>query len=175
VCFIQPSCETGCSSPLHQELARTAPIQLWRSLSSRVRSSSVTALTFPDAASPVLRLVKPEISAPVQRARVRWRTGHVAFRYTDSVGTREQFSIAAQWLAYTYPCRRFTCILTNARARLGVDHPRGATHQIAPGSTKKQQRCNRYAPVPTCASCNATDLHHPLVLYQWRSSKHNEI
>jgi hypothetical protein len=42
-------------------------------------------------------------------------------RYTDSVGTREQFSIAAQWLACTYPYRRFTCILTNARARLGAD------------------------------------------------------
>jgi hypothetical protein len=25
--------------------------------------------------------------------------GHFAFRYTDSVGTRNQFSIAAQWLA----------------------------------------------------------------------------
>ena len=29
--------------------------------------------------------------------------GHVAFRYTDSVGTRNQFSIAAQWLACTFP------------------------------------------------------------------------
>jgi hypothetical protein len=29
-----------------------------------------------------------------------------AFRYTDSVGTRNQFSIVAQWLACTYPCRR---------------------------------------------------------------------
>jgi hypothetical protein len=45
----------------------------------------------------------------------------MAFRYTDSVGTREQFSIAAQWLACTYPYRRFTRILTHARARLGAD------------------------------------------------------
>jgi hypothetical protein len=47
--------------------------------------------------------------------------GHVAFRYTDSVGTRNQFSIAAQWLAYTFPCRRFADILTDACARLGAD------------------------------------------------------
>ena len=43
--------------------------------------------------------------------------GHFAFRYTDSVGTRNQFSSAAQWLA----CRRFADILANACARLGVD------------------------------------------------------
>jgi hypothetical protein len=30
---------------------------------------------------------------------------HVAFRYTDSVGTRDQFSIAAQWLACTIASR----------------------------------------------------------------------
>ena len=45
----------------------------------------------------------------------------VAFRYTDSVSTQKQFSIAAQWLACTYPCRRFTDILANACARLGAD------------------------------------------------------
>jgi len=44
-----------------------------------------------------------------------------AFRYTDSVGTRNQFSIVAQWLACTYPCRRFADILADARARLGAD------------------------------------------------------
>jgi hypothetical protein len=47
--------------------------------------------------------------------------GHIAFRYTDSVGTRNQFSIAAQWLACTFPCRRFAGILANACARLGAD------------------------------------------------------
>jgi hypothetical protein len=46
---------------------------------------------------------------------------HVAFRYTDSVSTRNQFSIAAQWLACTSPCRRFADILADAYARLGVD------------------------------------------------------
>jgi hypothetical protein len=47
--------------------------------------------------------------------------GHVAFHYTDSVGTRDQFSIAAQWLACTFPCRRFADILADACARLGAD------------------------------------------------------
>ena len=47
--------------------------------------------------------------------------GHIAFHYTDSVGTRNQFSIAAQWLARTFPCRRFADILADACARLGAD------------------------------------------------------
>jgi hypothetical protein len=47
--------------------------------------------------------------------------GHIAFRYTDSVGTQDQFSIAAQWLACTFPCRRFADILADACARLRAD------------------------------------------------------
>src|SRR4029077_769772 len=47
--------------------------------------------------------------------------GHIAFRYTDSVGTRDPFSIAAQWLACTFPCRRFADILAVACAALGAD------------------------------------------------------
>src|ERR1700756_2588278 len=47
--------------------------------------------------------------------------GHVAFRYTDSVGTRNQFSIAAQWLDCTFPYRRFAAILAEACARRGAD------------------------------------------------------
>ena len=47
--------------------------------------------------------------------------GHIAFRYTDSVGARNLFSIAAQWLACTFPCRRFADILADACARLGAD------------------------------------------------------
>lgn len=54
------------------------------------------------------------------RARVD-ALGHMAFRYTDSVGTRDQFSIAAQWLACTYPCRRFAAHLTDGSARLRAD------------------------------------------------------
>src|SRR3984957_229309 len=47
--------------------------------------------------------------------------GHIAFQYTDSVGTRNQFSIAAQWLACTFPYRRFAIILADACTRLGAD------------------------------------------------------
>ena len=45
----------------------------------------------------------------------------LAFRYTDSVGTRNLFSIAAQWLACMYPYRRFADTLADACARLGAD------------------------------------------------------
>ena len=45
----------------------------------------------------------------------------IAFRYTDSVGTRNKFSFAARWLACTYPCRRFADILADVCARLGAD------------------------------------------------------
>ena len=47
--------------------------------------------------------------------------GHVAFRCTESVGARKKFSIAAQWLACTFPCRRFADALADACARLGAD------------------------------------------------------
>jgi len=47
--------------------------------------------------------------------------GHVAFRTSNGVGTRNRISIAAQWLACTYPCRRFAALLTEDNARLGAD------------------------------------------------------
>lgn len=31
----------------------------------------------------------------------------MAFRAYNRVGTRNKFSIVAQWLAYAYPCQRF--------------------------------------------------------------------
>src|SRR5438067_9284518 len=48
----------------------------------------------------------------------------MAFRPTDSVGTRIQVYFAAQWLAYTLPCRRFADTLADACARLGADADR---------------------------------------------------
>ena len=44
-----------------------------------------------------------------------------AFRLTHNVGTWGKFSFAAQWLAYTHPCRRFTPALTDNGARLGAN------------------------------------------------------
>ena len=49
---------------------------------------------------------------------------YIAFRYTDSVGARDWFSIAAQWLACTYPDRRFAGALSDACARLGANADR---------------------------------------------------
>jgi hypothetical protein len=45
----------------------------------------------------------------------------VAFHRSDGVGTRNQSPIAAQWLAYAFPCRRFACTLADTCARLGAD------------------------------------------------------
>src|SRR5215472_12943204 len=47
--------------------------------------------------------------------------GYIAVYYTDSLGTGDQFSFAAQWLACTLPYRRFADILADACARLGAD------------------------------------------------------
>jgi hypothetical protein len=44
----------------------------------------------------------------------------VAFRRDDGVGTPVHPSIAAQWLAYAFPCRRFDHILADMTARLGA-------------------------------------------------------
>jgi hypothetical protein len=45
----------------------------------------------------------------------------VAFRVTYRVGTLSKITFAAQWLAYTLPCRRFADTLTDACARLGAN------------------------------------------------------
>jgi hypothetical protein len=46
---------------------------------------------------------------------------HVAFRKTDDVGARDFQAFAAQWLACTFPCRRFDAALADCVARLGAD------------------------------------------------------
>ena len=77
-------------------------------------------------------------------------SSRLAFRQTYGVGTLWKITFAAQWLAYTLPCRRFADILTGACARLGVN-------------------VDRY-------SFTATDLHrlllaglpaHKLLIYWW--------
>lgn len=45
----------------------------------------------------------------------------MAFRVNDRVGTPDQFTYAAQWLACSLPCRRFAATLTSDCARLGAD------------------------------------------------------
>ena len=43
----------------------------------------------------------------------------VAFRYRNGVGTRNNRTFAAQWLACTSPCRRFAAALTGCSALSG--------------------------------------------------------
>src|SRR6266567_171145 len=96
-------------------------------------------LAFPTRTSPALRLAKREISrfpckerlcmpgSQTSPGRMNARdcaSSRMAFRPTDGVGTRFKFSIAAQWLAYTLPCRRFADILADTCARLGADADR---------------------------------------------------
>jgi hypothetical protein len=45
----------------------------------------------------------------------------VAFRGGKRVGVRDYKTFAAQWLACTIPCRRFTDTLAGTAARLGAD------------------------------------------------------
>ena len=45
----------------------------------------------------------------------------VAFRFGNSVGIRNHGTFAAQWLACTFPYRRFADILADACARIGGD------------------------------------------------------
>lgn len=51
-------------------------------------------------------------------------TQDVAFHVLERVGTRDKNHIVAQWLAYTYPCRRFGSTLADAAARLGANADR---------------------------------------------------
>ena len=46
---------------------------------------------------------------------------HIAFRDLKRVGTQNFTFFAAQWLAYTLPCRRFVPILADDNARLGAE------------------------------------------------------
>jgi hypothetical protein len=46
---------------------------------------------------------------------------HLAFRHGYSVGARNYFPFAAQWLACAIPCRRFAAGLAASNARLGAD------------------------------------------------------
>ena len=87
-------------------------------------------------ASPRQRLVKPEISRFPCKERARMPGSptppgrpsacdgapvRIAFRYEERVGTRENKTYVAQWLACAFPCRRFADTLTDACARLGAD------------------------------------------------------
>jgi len=122
------------ATPFCSPISSVLPV----SLTSPARASSASAWRLPDAGRQRIPppVVKLEISRSPRKERAcmpgstttpgRPRAcdcarRRVAFRYTDSVGTRYQSSFAAPWLACTYPCRRFAGTLTGACARLGAD------------------------------------------------------
>src|SRR5436853_7792973 len=140
LCWLAFPSASALGSPAPQRIAppcSSASQLLWRSLTPHVRASSATAPRLPDADqasnAPVVgrgvsrfprkehACVPGSSTTPGRPSACVGALGHIAFHYTDSVGTRNQFSIAAQWLACTFPCRRFANILTDACARLGAD------------------------------------------------------
>ena len=87
-------------------------------------------------ASPIPRLVKPEISRFPCKERAHMPVSSTtpgrlgardcapargAFRLDDSVSTQRKAIFEAQWLAYAFPYRRFADDLAGACARLGAD------------------------------------------------------
>ena len=48
-------------------------------------------------------------------------TARVAFGVRHTLGAPDGITIAAQWLAYAHPYRRFASVLAGRRARLGAD------------------------------------------------------
>ena len=55
-------------------------------------------------------------TAPDQTGTCVSASAHGAFHLHDGVGIRDFVSFAAQWLAYTLPCQRFTVVLTGDSA-----------------------------------------------------------
>ena len=60
------------------------------------------------------------LTTPGRTATRADAAARVAFRLSDTVGTRDETTFAAQWPACMIPCRRFAVTLTGADARLGV-------------------------------------------------------
>ena len=48
-------------------------------------------------------------------------TARVAFGVRHTLGAPDGITIAARWLAYAHPYRRFASVLADRRARLGAD------------------------------------------------------
>src|SRR5215217_5753803 len=115
-------------------LRSAASLLLWRGLTSPVRASSATAPRLPDADPGSTPGRAGDLPVPGQEASVhagvfdhagsaKARAGasaRVAFRHSNTVGTRNCRPFAARWPACTLPCRRFAGPLAGADARLGA-------------------------------------------------------
>ena len=56
---------------------------------------------------------------------------HIAFRLVNGVGTQDKRTIAAQWLAYAYPCQRFALYLSVVTKFAGLLVKLRDGHQMA--------------------------------------------
>jgi len=61
------------------------------------------------------------LTTPGRRGTRMFAPSRLAFRRSNSVGTQDKCSFAAQWLAYALPYRRFTRVLVGQGTRLGVN------------------------------------------------------
>src|SRR4029077_1508367 len=57
----------------------------------------------------------------------------IAFRHRNDVGTQDEGTFAAQWLAYALPCQRFADALAGICAGLGVDAVRSGRIEARTG------------------------------------------
>src|ERR1035437_5074957 len=137
------ACFAGSHSPRPPPLAPPAPQRiappcpaasqlLGGGLPPPVRASSAPAPRLPDAAQisnvPVVgrgvsRFPRKELPHMPVSSTTPGRLGargigpiRVAFRQQKDVGTRDEGTFAAQWLAYALPCQRFADALAGSRA-----------------------------------------------------------
>jgi hypothetical protein len=89
----------------------------------------------------------------------------IAFHVDDRVGARDENIYAAQWLACTYPYRRFAVLLAKNSARLGADADRYSFiamdfhHLISAGLPALRQLF--LPPIPVIAPWQAHPLLNP--------------
>src|SRR5262245_64659175 len=88
----------------------------------------------------------------------------VAFRPFNSVGTRDQESFAAQWLACALPCRRFARTLADTGARLGADADRYSfivvdSHHLLLAGFTGARKVTLYPDMAQCSALTDKECH----------------
>jgi hypothetical protein len=147
-------------NPPEQRAARRT---LWRDLTSPTRASSATAPRLPDAGRPPMRAVKLEISRFPNRELLCMpgpsttpSCGHSRKRTQQCCLPRCRLcrhsgvsTYAAQFLACTFPDRRFACSLTAGHARLAANVDRSTFfavdfHHLLPAGlpARRQVACD---------------------------------
>jgi hypothetical protein len=94
-------------------------------------------------------------------------TARVAFGVRHTLGAPDGITIAAQWLAYAHPYRRFASVLADRRARLGADVGRYSfiaedLHLLSPAGLPAHTRIiheHLVCPERRCCGSRSTDRH----------------